>query len=89
VSEETDKDGVKGESGMNVNVADEISETLKDLTPQEQLRVLEYARSLSRSPTGTPGRILTSAAAGITDKDLDLMRNAIEQGCERINPSDW
>jgi hypothetical protein len=42
---------VMGED-TDVDIADELTRRLMDLTPEDRLRVLEYARSLPDAPRG-------------------------------------
>ena len=74
---------------MNADVAQQINATIRKLAPEEQLRVLEYARSLEHRPQGTSGEVLAAASTGISAEDLDLMQKAIDEGCERIDSGDW
>lgn len=74
---------------MNTSVSQQINAAINELPPTEQLRVLAYARSLVHLPHGTSGKMLASATCGISPEDLDLMQKAIEEGCERIESSDW
>ena len=74
---------------MKTSVSQQINAAINELPPTEQLRVLAYARSLVHLPHGTTGKVLASAASGISADDLDLMQKAVEEGCERIESSDW
>ncbi|MBI3990358.1 MAG: hypothetical protein HY347_12175 [candidate division NC10 bacterium] len=58
--------------------------------PLEQRQVLEFARSLRRRHIrGTPGAKVLELAVGIDPEDLKRMEEAIEEGCERIEPDEW
>lgn len=52
-----------------------------------QLRVLEYAKSLT--PKGTPLKNLLKFKGTISSEDLKLMKDAIEEGCEKIDFDEW
>jgi hypothetical protein len=59
---------------MNTLIMDRVIEQLEVLPYELQWRVLEFARAL---------------AASVPLDDLQLMRLAIEQGCERIDANEW
>ena len=68
----------------------EILEGLNELGEQEQTEVLDLIKRLKSSrPKGTSGVAFARLASGIEKSDLLLMSEAIEYGCERIDPSDW
>jgi hypothetical protein len=74
---------------MNMLV-DRVVEQLKTLPYESQWRVFEFARALAVSaPRGVPGRQLLPFAGAIPADDLQLMRQAIEEGCERIDANEW
>ncbi|HBY98377.1 MAG TPA: hypothetical protein DEP84_31295 [Chloroflexi bacterium] len=69
---------------METPIIDKVIEQLRDLPQELQWRVLEFTRALAVStPRGVPGQQLLSFAGGISPDDAQLMREAIEQGCER------
>jgi hypothetical protein len=75
---------------MSTLVVDKVVEQLKVLPFELQWRVLEFTRALAVSvPRGTPGRQLLSFAGSIPAADLTLMRQAIEEGCERVDADGW
>ena len=75
------QDGWEGE--MGTLVIEKVVEQLKVLPSELQWRVFEFTRSLTISvPRGIPGRQLFAFAGSIPAGDLDLMRQAIEEGCE-------
>ena len=75
---------------MNTMVVDEIIEQLKSLPYELQWRVLEFARALALSvPRGVPGHRLLRFAGVIPPDDVQRMREAIEQGCEQVDVSEW
>lgn len=74
---------------MSTDLSQKVTEVVENLAADEQLRVLEYARSLVKRPTGSPGKMLAASAVGISRQDLDLMQQVIEEGCERIDASGW
>lgn len=71
-------------------VKEQILEQLNELSPEEQLRVLSFARSLGRPVTrGVPGRVLLRFAGTLDEGEARRMEEAIEQGCERVDPNGW
>ncbi|MEN3001463.1 MAG: hypothetical protein ABDI19_06430 [Armatimonadota bacterium] len=43
----------------------------------------------SRLPKGTPGYKVAALAGSISDADAEEMLRAIEEGCERVDESQW
>ena len=75
---------------MSTLIVDKVIEQLKVLPYELQWRVFEFTRALVVSiPHGVPGRQLLRFAGAIPLDDLQLMRLAIEQGCERIDANEW
>lgn len=75
---------------MNTALIEKLVEQLKDLPYELQWRVLEFARALALfTPRGVPGRQLLPFAGAIPLDDLELMRQAIEQGCEQVDIHEW
>ena len=67
----------------------EIFEEVNDLSPVQQREVLAFARSLKAKLRGVEGASLLNFAGSITSSDLTQMREALEEGCERINVVEW
>jgi hypothetical protein len=77
-------------NNVSVFVVDEILEHLRLMPQNLQWQVLEFARSLLKAEAkGTPGQNLLRFAGSIPANDLQLMSEAIEQGCERIDADEW
>jgi len=75
---------------MNISIIDEVIEQLRAMPQHLQQRVLEFTRTLVSSQIrGTPGRQLLRFAGSIPPDDLQLMREAIETGCEQVDPNEW
>ena len=75
---------------MDTPIVDKVIEQLKSLPHDLQWRVLEFTRALAQStPRGVPGQQLLRFAGTITPHDAQLMREAIEQGCEQIDANEW
>jgi hypothetical protein len=75
---------------MNSPLIDKVIEQLKDLPHELQWRVFEFTRALAISiPHGIPGQQLLHFAGTISSNDIQLMRKAIEQGCEQVDVNEW
>ena len=75
---------------MSIPIIDEVIEQLKVMPQPLQRQVLEFVRSLVKTEVrGTPGQQLLRFAGSIPSDDLQLMREAIEQDCERVDIDEW
>ncbi|NDJ20019.1 hypothetical protein [Myxacorys almedinensis] len=75
---------------MNIPIIDEVVEQLKVMPQPLQKQVLEFVRSLVKAEVrGTPGQQLLRFAGSIPSDDLQLMSEAIEQDCERVDIDEW
>jgi hypothetical protein len=75
---------------MSIPIIDEVVEQLKVMPQHLQWQVLEFVRSLVKTELrGTPGQHLPRFAGSISPDDLQLMREAIEQDCERVDVDEW
>ena len=73
---------------MSDSVKEQILKQLVGLSEDQQLRVLSFARSLA-SPDGVAGSDLLRFAGAIEKAELQTMSQAIEEGCEKIDPDEW
>jgi hypothetical protein len=75
---------------MNTSIINEVVEQLGTMPQHLQSQVLEFARKLVQNEVkGTPGSQLLRFAGSIPADDLQLMREAIEQGCEQVDVDEW
>lgn len=75
---------------METLVIEKVVEQLKELPYELQWRVLEFTRALAlTTPRGVPGSHLLRFAGAIPASDVELMRQAIKQGCERVSDKDF
>ena len=75
---------------MDTSVIERVIEQLKGLPHELQCRVLEFTRTLVVStPRGVAGQHLMQFAGALSPEDAQLMRTAIEQGCEQVDPNEW
>ena len=70
--------------------AKQLQQQMERLPSHQQQRVLEFVASLTdANPRGVPGKVLLAFAGMIESSDLLAMSRAIEQGCEKVNGSEW
>ena len=68
-------------------IKDSLIAQMNKLPYDLQLRVLDYVKSLI--PKGVDGKSLLRFEGAISDDDLRLMSQAIEQNCERVDVNEW
>ena len=75
---------------MATQITAKIFAELNELPLEQQQKVLAFARSLNR-PKGVKGASLLTFAKSISISPAELaqMQEAIEEGCERIDPNEW
>ncbi|MEM9452358.1 MAG: hypothetical protein AAGA75_28085 [Cyanobacteria bacterium P01_E01_bin.6] len=75
---------------MSIPIINEVVEQLKVMPQPLQRQVLQFVRSLVKTEVrGTPGQQLVRFAGSIPSDDLQLMYEAIEQDCERVDIGEW
>lgn len=75
---------------VNAALHQEMTELLSALGPDQQRKVIDYARSLRQSPVrGTPGRELLRFFGTMSEKDADDLMRGIEEDCESVDPNEW
>jgi hypothetical protein len=75
---------------MAIPVLEQIVEQVKALPDNLQHQVLMFVRSLRTvAKRGTPGAALLQFAGGISMDDVESMREAIENDCERVDGNEW
>ena len=75
---------------MSTQVVDRVMEQLETLPSEMQWRVLEFTRALAASaPHGVPGRQLLRFSGTVPLDDLQVMRQAIAEGCEVVDGDEW
>jgi hypothetical protein len=75
---------------MESSIKKAIRKKLEQLTPENLQEVLVFvsARSGGKESDDSPRRLLQFAGC-IDPSDLDLMLQAIENGCENIDAREW
>ena len=75
---------------MNIPIIDEVIEQLKVMPQPLQRQVLEFVQSpVNAEVQGISGQQLLRFASTIPSDDLQLMREAIKQDCERVDIDEW
>jgi hypothetical protein len=75
---------------MSPTLETEIQEQLAHLPLEQQRQVLEFARALVTARVrGVPGQTLLQFAGLVEPDDLALMKQAIEDDCEQVQPNEW
>ena len=75
---------------MKSSLKKEIIEKLESLPAEKQEKVLEFVGALTQDKTiGIPGQKLLHFSGMIEKNDLDSMKRAIEEGCEKVDINEW
>jgi len=69
---------------MSQKIRDQILEQVDRLNDPQQRQLLEFARRLA-ALAAVPGRDLLRFSGSIDQGDLEAMRRAIEDGCEKVD----
>jgi hypothetical protein len=67
----------------------QILREVQSLNDDQQHQVWQYVQSLRQKPAPKPGAALLDLAGTISKEDLRLMEQAIEEGCEQVDPNGW
>ena len=71
-------------------VVNQVVEKMNRMPPKLQRRVLSYVESLSKpEKPGIVGKKLLKFSGSIPADDLVMMKKAIDDGCEQVNPNEW
>jgi len=75
---------------MAQRIEKELHEQITRLKDDQQLRLLEFARSLADSPgKGEGGKALLRFAGTIERDEIVAIETAIDDGCEIVNANEW
>jgi hypothetical protein len=69
------------------SIKDNLIAQIDKLPHDLQLRVLDFVKGLS--PKGVEGKSLLRFEGSIPADDLQLMSEAIEEGCEKVDINEW
>jgi hypothetical protein len=78
-------------------IPEEVTNIVSRLPHDKQQQVLDYVRSLEQSvptsmsplPPGRPARALLNFRPTLSHEDVEVMKRAIEEGCETIEPDEY
>ncbi len=72
------------------SLKDQVCAQMESLPPDLQRRVLDFVEALVMSaPKGVPGKEMLRFAGTIPLADLQVMKEAIEAECERVDADGW
>jgi hypothetical protein len=75
---------------MNPAIEKELREQLDLLPVAQQRQVLDFVRALAaKKGQAASGQALNRFAGTIAKEDLALIAEAIDEGCEQVNPDEW
>ena len=75
---------------MNNDITTEVMRQLETLPEDLQRQVLEFVQAMQMlARRGAPGKQLRQFAGAIPPHDLELMRQAIDQECDRVDLDEW
>jgi hypothetical protein len=73
-----------------VSLSEAIKERVDRLPADVQRKILELLDALvSTTPKGVPGKSLLKFSGIISSEDAQVMVNAVEEGCERVDIDEW
>jgi hypothetical protein len=75
---------------VSSRIQQDLLRELDRLPPDQQQRVVEFARALAASEQkGAPGDVLLKHFGVISPADAREILGAVEEGCERVDPGEW
>lgn len=75
---------------MDRPIVEKVIEQLKALPQELQWQVLEFMRALVQAtPRGVSGQELLRFSGVVSPDDAELMREAIDRGCEQVDVNEW
>ena len=75
---------------MITEIKKQIIDDLDKLPIEMQKRVKDFVQALVISkPKGTPGKDLLKFAGILNDEDAKEIREAIEEGCGKVDKNGW
>jgi len=69
------------------SIKDDLIDELNKLPLELQLKVLDFTKALL--PKGVTGKSVCKFEGMIPPEDLSVMSQAIEEGCEKVDPGEW
>lgn len=74
---------------IDPKVKQQILDDLEHLSPERQRQALELIHTLADEPQGTPLEDLLPFVGSLDAESAREMMEAIEEGCERVDPEAW
>ena len=74
---------------MGKNVQSQIEAELAGLDVELQQRVLEFVRKMKHDKSTINEKELSAFAGTIAPHELEVIRSAIEEGCEQVDMNEW
>jgi hypothetical protein len=74
---------------MSPKLQEELLQRMARLPEEEQQRVMDFVKSLTPAAGGSSGKDLLKFSGAIGHTDLQMIAKAIEEGCERVDGSEW
>ena len=74
---------------MSPKLQEELIQQMARLPEEQQKQVLAFVKGLEPAVKGVSGKDLLKFSGTIGQADLQMMTKAIEEGCERIDRSEW
>ena len=74
---------------MSPKLQEELLQRMARLPEEEQQRVLAFVKGLTPAAGGSSGKALLKLSGAIDRTDLQIIAKAIEEGCERVDRSEW
>ncbi len=74
---------------MSPNLQEELLQRMARLPEEAQQRVLTFVKDLAPAAGGSSGKELLKFSGTIDRTDLQMIAKAIEEGCERVDRSEW
>lgn len=74
---------------MSPNLQEELLQRMAQLPEEAQQRVLTFVKNLTPAAGGSSGKELLKFSGAIDRTDLQMIANVIEEGCEKVDRSEW
>jgi hypothetical protein len=74
---------------MSTDLPSQIHTELDELDVEKQRQVLAYVRALKQTSKGMTGSEFKKFAGTFSNEDAKSMIDAIEAGCEQVDPNGW
>ncbi len=72
----------------NTHIVAKLNEAINYLSKEQKENLLRFVESLIQKPKKRDFSLIDFAGA-IPPNDVELMKSAIEDGCEKVNYDEW